>query len=346
MKGMAIKERKVKCSGIYAWILLLLVLNICSVAAGEGKSAGVKIIFDTDMLTDCDDAAALGMLHKLADRGEAEILATMVTSSYPFSAPVVDAINTYYNRPHIPIGVPKAGRGVYRDNSSFLDVVAVEFPHHLKSNAEAPDAVALYRKILSEQEDSSVVILTVGYMSNLKPLLQSASDCYSALSGKELVRKKVKVWICMGGNFPVDDASDNVNFTRDPEAAVYTLTQWPGRIVFAGREIGHTIFVGDRLKETPTNNPVRRAYQLHREKAKAVHWNHHTADPSAVLLAVRGILNYWTLSKCGYIDIKKNCSFVWKDLPGGNQQYIIQKMDRRKLGIILEDLMIMPPEKH
>lgn len=110
-----------------------------------------------------------------------------------------------------------------------MDSVAAEFPHRLKSNSEAPDAVTLYRKILSGQEDSSVVILTVGYMSNLASLLKSAPDCYSALNGMELIRKKVKVWICMGGNFPVDDASDNVNFTRDPESAVYAIAHWPGK---------------------------------------------------------------------------------------------------------------------
>ena len=72
-----------KYPGVYAWILLFLVLNMYSVFALERKNACVKITFDTDMLTDCDDAAALGILHKLADAGEAEILATMVTSSYP-----------------------------------------------------------------------------------------------------------------------------------------------------------------------------------------------------------------------------------------------------------------------
>ena len=343
---MAISNRRKKYPGVYAWILLFLVLNICPAFASERKSTCVKIIFDTDMLTDCDDVAALGILHKLADAGEAEILATMVTSSYPMSGPVVDAINTYYNRPEVPIGVPKKDYGVYRDNSSFLDSVAAEFPHRLKSNTEAYDAVALYRKILSGQEDSSVVVLTVGYMSNLAPLLKSTPDRYSALNGTELIRKKVKVWICMGGNFPVDDASDNVNFTRDPESAVYAITHWPGKIVFAGREIGHTIFVGDRLKDTPIDNPVRRAYQLHRERAKVEHWNHHTADPTAVLLAVRGILNYWNLSECGYIDIKNNCSFVWKDHSEANQRYIKQKMDRGRLGRILEDLMVIPPDKH
>jgi inosine-uridine nucleoside N-ribohydrolase len=308
-------------------------------------SSPVKIIFDTDMLTDCDDAAALGMLHKLADAGEAEILATMVTSSYPMSAPVVEAINTYYNRPGIPIGVPKNGRGVYRDDSSFLDSVAWEFPHTLRSNADAPDAVTLYRDILSKQSDHSVVILTVGYMSNLAPLLQSEGDRFSPLNGFEMVKKKVKIWICMGGNFPVDDASDNVNFTRDAAAAVYALTHWPGKVVFAGREIGHTIYVGDRLKETSLNNPVRRAYQLHRERAKNGHWNHHTADPSAVILAVRGLSDYWDISDSGYLDIKPDCSFAWENDPQGNQRYIIQKMDRVELGNLMETLMIMPPQK-
>ena len=52
-----------KYPGVYAWILLFLVLNMCSVFALVRKSACVKIIFDTDMLTDCDDTAALGILH-------------------------------------------------------------------------------------------------------------------------------------------------------------------------------------------------------------------------------------------------------------------------------------------
>jgi inosine-uridine nucleoside N-ribohydrolase len=332
-------------------ILLLCLLSFFSSCQKEKKNWGsisfsspVKIIFDTDMLTDCDDAAALGILHKLADNGESEILATMITSSHPMSAPVVEAINTYYKRKEIPIGVPKNGLGVYRSHSVFLDSVALEFPHTLKSNDDAPDAVSLYRQILRKQPDHSVVILTVGYMSNLKPLLQSESDNYSSLNGMELVKQKVKVWICMGGNFPIDDASDNVNFTRDSTASVYTLTHWPGEIVFVGREIGHTIFAGDRLKETSLDNPIRRAYQLHRERDRKSHWNHHTADLAAVMFAVRGLNDYWSISPAGYVDIKKNCSFAWKTNPAGKQKYIIQKMDRVKFAHCMESLLIQPPK--
>ncbi|HSH96140.1 MAG TPA: exo-alpha-sialidase, partial [Roseimicrobium sp.] len=55
------------------------------------KPAPVKIIFDTDMQTDCDDAAALAVLHTLARRGEAEIIATVVSVKDPASVATVDA---------------------------------------------------------------------------------------------------------------------------------------------------------------------------------------------------------------------------------------------------------------
>jgi hypothetical protein len=88
---------------------------------------------------------------------------------------------------------------------------------------------------------------------------------------------------------------------------------------------------------------VRRAYQLHRERFALGHWNHHTADPCAVLYAVRGLRDYWDLEQGGSIDLHDDCSFRWKQDPGGKQAYLIQKMDRDTMGRIMEDLMVQPP---
>ena len=52
-------------------------LPLCAVIALPLFSEPVKIIFDTDMLTDFDDVGALACLHALADAGECEILATV-----------------------------------------------------------------------------------------------------------------------------------------------------------------------------------------------------------------------------------------------------------------------------
>ncbi len=44
------------------------------------------------------------MLHALADKGETRILATGANVNDPYAPGALDAINTYYGRPNIPVG--------------------------------------------------------------------------------------------------------------------------------------------------------------------------------------------------------------------------------------------------
>ncbi|MDD4425039.1 MAG: hypothetical protein PHS40_03855, partial [Mariniphaga sp.] len=58
------------------------------------KNESEKIIFDTDMGSDCDDVGALALLHHYADLGKAEILGCIYSSGkVPFGAGIVEAIN-------------------------------------------------------------------------------------------------------------------------------------------------------------------------------------------------------------------------------------------------------------
>ena len=86
-------------------LLLALIFLPLSLTAKEP----VKLIFDTDMGNDIDDAMALAMIHSLVSRGECELLAVTVTKDHPQAAAFVDLINTFYGRPDIPIGVVKDG---------------------------------------------------------------------------------------------------------------------------------------------------------------------------------------------------------------------------------------------
>lgn len=301
------------------------------------------ILLDTDMLTDCDDAAALAMLLNLEKAGECRIAGVCVSSRHPCSAAVVHAILTYYGRPDIPVGAPKNGRGAYRADSCFLEDVSQRFPHALGGNEDAEDAVRVYRRILAEAEDGGVTIATIGYMTNLADLLDSPADDLSPLEGRELVRRKVACWVCMGGNFPVDTARDNVNFTRDMPSAYKALTEWPGIIHFVGREVGHNIFAGEGLRKTPEDNPVRRAYELHRSRFTPDNWNHHTADPSTVLYAVRGCGAWFRLSEPGFIDLKPNGAFTWTFDPAGTQRRLLAECDYAELAVVMEELMCRGP---
>lgn len=202
------------------YLLLSLLLMLFSLAckgktdkSKEGKEPIIPVIFDTDISGDYDDVGAMGMLHALADNGEIEILGTMASNLSPLVAPTIEVINTYFGRPDLPIGALKTS-GVDQDSRElhWPDSLMANFPHTLKSNDDAPDAVEVYRKILSKQPDSSVTIVTVGFLSNLKNLLQSKPDAFSPLNGKDLVEKKVKHWVAMAGKFPI---GKEVNVKRD-----------------------------------------------------------------------------------------------------------------------------------
>jgi len=219
---------------------LTLAVACCLAATGEAAPA-VRVIFDTDIMGDVDDVGAVAVLHALADRGEAEILAMGVSAKHPACVPCLDALNTYFGRADIPIGVVK-GKGFLK-RSRYSQQVADEFPHDLTSAADAPDAASLYRKVLASQPDGGVVFISVGQLTNFRNLLRTQGDAASPLGGPELVRRKVKLWVCMGGRFP---KGREANLVHDGPAAAHAIAQWPTPIVFSGWEIGARVLTGGR----------------------------------------------------------------------------------------------------
>ncbi|HVV55950.1 MAG TPA: nucleoside hydrolase, partial [Mucilaginibacter sp.] len=201
----------------------------------------INIIFDSDMGPDYDDAGAITILHALADSGEANILATMASTKYEGVAGVLDVFNTYFHRPDIPVGVPKGYALDLRDWQHWTDTLLAKYPHRIKTNAQAWDAVKLYRKMLASRPDKSVTIVTVGFLTNLSNLLNSGADEYSKLGGKELVRKKVKLLVCMGGKFP---SGYEFNVMKDAKASQNVYENWPTQVIFSGFEIGAKILAG------------------------------------------------------------------------------------------------------
>ena len=149
----------------------------------------VPLIFDTDICGDCDDVLALGMIHALQSRGLCTLLAVTISVDHDLAAPFVDAVNTFYERGDIPIGV--VGKGGVVEKSEFLSLVAEQdsgrfrYRHDLVSNESAKDATALLRATLAGQADRSVVIAQVGFSTNLARLLDSAADASSPLTGRD-----------------------------------------------------------------------------------------------------------------------------------------------------------------
>jgi len=320
---------------------LLRTLCALAVLAGALDAAEpVPVILDTDMDSDCDDAGAVAILHTLADRGEAKILATVVSSLYRWNVPCLETINRYYGRPDLPIGAPKRDAVDSRAGSRYARQVAESGPTRLRANADAPDALAIYRQTLATQPDGSVVIVTLGEVTNLRNLLRSQPDQHSALAGTELIQRKVKRWVCMGGRYPRHlDPRVFGNFKTDPTAIVEAARAWPREVVFSG--LGDDILTGSRLKETPPENPVRRAYDLYLGKAPA----RPSWDLIATLYAVRPEASIWRLQKRGYNHIFPNGTNEWRDQPDSPTHRLLLLADgaETELKTTLDGLMIQPP---
>ena len=172
-------------------IILSLSLFFCLNAFAQNQKP-VPIIFDTDIAPDYDDVGAMALLHAFADKGEATILATISCNAFETTVPTISVLNTYFNRPEIPVGVVKNNFPNKDCKQLWAQAIIAKYPHSLKSNDEAMDAVKLYRNILSKQPDKSVTIVSVGFFTNLAGLLSSDADEYSTLNGKELIKQKVK----------------------------------------------------------------------------------------------------------------------------------------------------------
>ena len=103
--------------------------------------------------------------------------------------------------------------------------------------------MALLRKVLAARPDGSVVIVQVGFATNLAWLLDSPSDDVSPLTGKELAAKKVRLVSAMFGAYKSGGVNPHreYNVVEDLTAAKKFTADGPTPIVFSGFEVGQAI---------------------------------------------------------------------------------------------------------
>jgi len=293
------------------YLSALLVPRPGSAAATPTNSAPVKVIFDTDIGNDVDDVLALSMLHALQTRGHCELLAVTITKPDELAGPFVDAMNTFYGRPRIPIGFTHAG--LKNEPSKFLSLAEAEdggklrYPHRLRHSSDAPAATRLLRQTLARQPDHSVVMVQVGYFSNLAALLETKADDDSPLTGRELVNQKVRFLSVMAGAFQAIGGNTHYlefNVVQDLPASRSLARDWPTPIVWSGFEIGITVpypavSIERDFRYVP-HHPAAEAYCLYNPPPH----ERPTWDLTSVLYAVFPDRDYFSLSSPGRVTVE------------------------------------------
>ena len=230
--------------------------------AATSQAANPRIIIDTDLSLWWDDATAVGMANVLQQRGQIRVLGIMSDVRNPIAVAAIDAIDTAYGHPNIPLGAV-VDSSADTAAHGYTDTLVEDLPHAVRSSAQVGSAVTLYRRLLAAQPDHSVTIVAIGGDTNLAGLLASGPGQGSSLAGRSLVATKVKQLVVEDGLFP-NGAPPLTNEAIDP-AATRTLVadnDWPTPIAWVDGLTGiQTRVGGDLCKTVGPRNPMRIVYE-------------------------------------------------------------------------------------
>jgi lysophospholipase L1-like esterase len=304
----------------------------------------IPVIVDTDLDSDCDDVGAVALLNDFMCQGEANLIACVTNTGNGNSGATIQAINTYYGHPSIPIGSyhgepgpttkmtsvllpapPDAYHGPGPAGGSVYTIpVHQRFCPSFPTDYKLPAGVDVYRKALAAAADGTVVICSIGWLQNLQDLVLSQPDSVSPLNGVDLIKKKVRELVIMANTQPQDAC---------------VLGKWPTRIVWT-TFVGTYIGAGQSLQKTPENNPVRIIYGLFGagDHHDALTYGRACWDLTAAWLAVRGPGDLFD-EVSGHFHL----NYTWTNGPG-TERLAIEKMPYADVSKLMDAELSRPPK--
>ncbi|KAF1981703.1 inosine/uridine-preferring nucleoside hydrolase [Aulographum hederae CBS 113979] len=336
------------------WFLRSLSISFLEtpIATINPNYAQKNLIIDTDLFSDVDDAGAILLTSTLP---QSNILALLTSAPSRYTPLAASALLAHYNPTtyrSIPIGFrqPLTNATFFDSWSYSLGEYASKVAFHWRGGSIAWDdveaaerAVDVYRRTLAAQEDGSVTIVVIGFLSNLWELMRSSADKYSDLNGQELIKNKVRELVVMGGEYP---RGREFNFYGDePWKTAEVVNTWTAQnltpITFSGFEMGVSVFSGARLTvEGPENDPVAAAYRWFTGYNKS----RESWDPLTMLYAVQGLgemFEYGNECGCGYNNVFPNGSNEWVfDEKSTSQKWLKLKVGNADAGKELDRLFL------
>ncbi len=312
----------------------------------------VKIIFDTDLGGDCDDAGTLAMLHRLCDKGEAELLAVTHCFATPWNAGAIDAINRFYGR-EVPVGINYCDTRP-EDRGNHATDLCETCPNRYPAEAfgtdlGAPDTLTVLRRTLAAADDNSVTFVVTGKLDSMARLAMSGPDEISPMSGHDLICKKILRTVVMGGRFteswPMIIFPDgntagnpvtwewNIRYSK-PDLLAPACDNWPGELVYSSYEIGSYIktMAGYPDRADPAD-PVGLAYKIHNQGRGRCSWDH-----TAMLEAVRPG-QYWNYHEFGRVTVDNEFVTHWQPSCEYRHSYLLPKVNYEEIRQIIDDLV-------
>lgn len=285
------------------------------------KESRRYVIFDTDIGPDCDDAGAFAVMAKLAKKYDVKIIGAANCTSNKYGTDALAVLAEHFEL-DVPFG-EHTGYEILADGDKYNKPLAKKYDIKAKKSASAAD---FYKKVLSEVEDDSVTVISVGPLTDIAEILEKEPKLFNA---------KVNSIVAMAGKFP---SGKEFNVECDIKAASYVFENFKNIIVCSGFEVGNGIMTG--FAETPeTDNPVFDCYKNYLGK-KNPPFLRDSWDLTAVQYAFEGNGNFYSLSKPVKITVADDGTTSAVKDKYSNRYYIIQEAKNEEIADYLNGILM------
>lgn len=312
-----------------------------------------KIIIDTDLGFDCDDAGALAIANKLKNEGKIEILAVTHSVNKKIGCDAIKLVNDYYGNPDIPVGIAEryamnvdnfaeeyCAKFRYAENfqgwgedPTFYKILN-ELNLEKYKSAVYPSAKELIIETLGKSEDKSVTIVCIGQANNVADALSENAALFN---------KKVKRVVVMCGNFNDYDYEyllgnmywkGEFNVILDVKSMQRLFGEKDLPVFVLDFNQGFDVLSGETLKDQ-TDNPVRTAYYIH---GNCVNFNLPSWDVMVLMFASGAFDAMFSLSEKGAVSVDDNGKTTFKQ-GNGEHRLIYRKVDQKTFADCINELL-------
>lgn len=286
-----------------------------------------KIILDTDLGGDCDDAAAIALLNKFHNAGLVEVDCMLYSNSFKKGARLTDVINEYYGN-CFEIGILKQNQLHIKYDNPFAEKVL----NTLNKNSEKDYADAnelLYEKLVGA-EDNSITIICIGQLRNISNFLKSD---FNGVSGQTIFNEKVEKLVIMGGNFSQEGEyftfcgvkfKGEYNFITDLNSVFTVVEKVKIPTYYSDFTVGLEILTLGQLSEKcDENNPVSLSYKIFQNGPR------YSWDPLTVLFGIFGENDYFAIKR-GSVSVDKNGKSTFVACKNSNSYVVSLKKSNKE----------------
>ena len=306
---------------------------------------GTRLIIDTDLGFDCDDAGALALANLFQNGSILQIVSVTHSVNKQIGGRAVKAINEYYGNPNIPIGIaeryaidvdcffdefyakfePADNFSGWKEKPSFYKLLKALKIEQYNQDVVFSTAREVIVKALMESPTHGTTFLCIGQANNLADMMDGTRIPGQNFSYRELLLEKTDKIVMMCGNFSNYGEKylcgdlywkGEFNVLLDIKSAqkVFTLSEVPIYVLDFNQ--GSEVLTGKGLKGQE-KNPVYQMYRAFRgDSLASSSW-----DVLALLYASGKYTELFDCSKCGKVQIDNNGKSTFQ--VGGGSHYLI-----------------------